>query len=262
MLRNIKELEDYSIGATDGVLGRVQDFYFDDERWAIRYLVVEIGAAAARRKVLISPIGIGRPNRAGKILPLALTRHQVDHSPDIDTDKPVSRQQEMGYLGYYGYGTYWGGGGLWGAGLYPDMLQGGLQGNGSSPKNGDARERPECVHASKTVPGQHEDPHLRSVNELLRYYVHAADGDLGHVHGLLVDDKSWAIRYLIINTSNWWLGHEVLVAPQWIDHLSWAESMVFVDLTRQAIKAAPPYDSTAPLNDEQEAGMRAHYGRD
>ena len=127
MLRSIKDLEDCTIGATDGIIGRVRDFYFDDEAWVIRYLVVGAGEGGPQRRVLISPISIGQPNWSEKILPVSLTRKQVSNSPDIDTDKPVSRQQEMGYLGYYGYGSYWGGGGLWGASLYPDVLQAGLQ---------------------------------------------------------------------------------------------------------------------------------------
>jgi hypothetical protein len=109
---------------------------------------------------------------------------------------------------------------------------------------------------------QHDDPHLRSSNEVMRYYVHASDGDLGHVHGFLVDERSWAIRYLIVNTSNWWVGHKVLIAPQWIDQIDWAECTVSVGLTRERIKHSPPYDPTTPLGREQEAGIHAHYGRD
>ncbi len=95
----------------------------------------------------------------------------------------------------------------------------------------------------------------------MRYYVHASDGDMGHVKGFLVDEKSWAIRYLIVNTSNWWLGHEVLIAPQWIDHVDWTESTVSVDLTREAVKHSPPYDSAAPLDRDHELGIYKHYGR-
>ena len=240
MLRSMKSMEDYTIGAIDGIIGQVEDFYFDDESWVIRYLVVA-GKGLSRRRVLISPIAIGRPNWSEKILPVALTRSQVNNSPDIDTDKPVSRQHEMGYLGYYGYGNYWGGGGLWGAGLYPDLLQAGLQSN-------DARRHP-------------DDLHLRSGNAVMRYYVHASDGDIGHVQGLLVDEDSWAIRYLIVDTSNWWLGHQVLIAPEWIDQVSWAESTVSVAMTRQSIKDSPAYDPDAALDREQEAGVHSHYGR-
>lgn len=108
---------------------------------------------------------------------------------------------------------------------------------------------------------QHDNPHLRSGNAVMRYYVHASDGDIGHVEGFLVDERSWAIRYLIVNTSNWWLGHQVLIAPQWIDRVDWTEPMVSVGLTREAIKHSPPYDSATPLDREHEAGIHLHYGR-
>jgi hypothetical protein len=243
MLRSMKDMEDYTIGAIDGIIGRVRDFYFDDEAWVIRYLVVATGEGTPRN-VLISPISIGQPNWSEKILPASLTRAQVQNSPDIDTDKPVSSQHEMGYLGYYGYGNYWGGGGLWGAGFYPDILQAGLQDG-----------------ASQAALHRHDDTHLRSGNAIMRYYVHASDGDIGHVQGLIVDEKSWAIRYIIVNTSNWWLGHEVLIAPEWIEDIDWAESKILVGLTRQAVKDSPPYDAKAPVTREQEAGVHTHYGR-
>jgi hypothetical protein len=251
----MKEMEHYTIAATDGIIGRVRDFYFDDDAWVIRYLVVAATEGEPQRKVLISPISIGQPNWSEKILPVSLTRAQVAHSPDIDTDKPVSRQQEMGYLGYFGYGAYWGGGGLWGAGLYPDVLQAGLQERGTRTDKSTGQAGP--------VVGQHQhdDPHLRSGNAVMRYYVHASDGDIGHVEGFLVEEKSWAIRYLIVNTSNWWLGHEVLIAPQWIDDVDWMGSTVSVGLSREAIKHSPPYDSATLLNRTQEAAIHSHYGR-
>jgi hypothetical protein len=241
----MKDMEEYTIGAIDGVIGGVKDFYFDDDDWVIRYLVVDTGESPDRRKVLISPISIGRPNWSEKVLATKLTRNQIKGSPDIDTDKPVSLQQEMGYAGYYGFGNYWGGGGLWGAGLYPDILQAGSQ----------------VKAALAATQDTHKDSHLRSGNAIMRYYVHASDGDIGHVAGLLVDERSWAIRYVIVNTSNWWLGHKVLIAAQWIDNVSWAESHISVNLTRAAVKASPPFDAAASLTREQEARIHAHYGR-
>ena len=224
MIRNVKDIESFTIHATDGTLGAPKDFYFDDEAWVIRYLVVETDWAT-RRRVLISPYSIRTADWEGKVLPLSLSCQEIKGSPDIDTDKPVSRQQEMGYLGYYGYGAYWGGGGLWGSALYPDTLQAGL--------------------LSPATASQSNDPHLRSINAVTRYYVHATDGDIGHVQGFLVNEQSWAIQYLIVNTSNWWSGHQVLIAPPWIDHVSWAESMVYLDLTREAVKNSPPHDAAA-----------------
>jgi hypothetical protein len=246
-LHSIKDLESYSIDATDGVVGRVQDFYFDDEGWVIRYLVVATDEWLSHRKVLISPFAVHQPNWSEKKFPVSITQTQVRNSPDIDTDKPVSRQHEIGYLGYYGYPNYWGGGGLWGGGLYPDMLQAGSQ----------------QVAPQSHAPGHHaENPHLRSANGVMRYYVHATDGDIGHVEGMLVEEKTWAIRYIIVNTSNWWIGHQVLIAPEWIDDVYWAESTLEVSLTRQAVKESPAYDANVPLDRVLETGIYEHYGRD
>lgn len=124
MLRSAKDIESYTVQATDGSLGAPNDFYFDDEAWVIRHLVVGKNWTVWPR-VLISPISVIGGEWAEKSLPLSLTRQQIKDSPDIDADRPVSRQQDMGYLGYYGYGAYWGGGGLWGSALYPDTLQAG-----------------------------------------------------------------------------------------------------------------------------------------
>jgi hypothetical protein len=135
------------------------------------------------------------------------------------------------------------------------VLQAGLQHKGSLSDSAAGRE------AAVVAQHQHDDPHLRSGNAVMRYYVHASDGDIGHVGGFLVEEKSWAIRYLIVNTSNWWVGHEVLIAPQWIDKVDWMGSKVSVGLTREAIKRSPLYDSATPFNREQEAGIHSHYGR-
>jgi hypothetical protein len=171
MLRNVKDMEGLTISAIDGIVGRVRDFYFDDNAWVIRYVIVETHERLPRRRVLISPIAIGQPNWVQRVLPVSITRKQVHDSPDIDTEKPVSRQQEIGSLAYYGYGAYWGGGGLWGASMYPDILEAGLLDKGLGTRN-------------------HDDPHLRRISVVMKYYVQAGDGDIGHVQGFLVDEKS------------------------------------------------------------------------
>ena len=259
MLRRLSDLEGFTIGATDGAIGRVRDFYFDDESWVIRYLIVETDERHGRKRVLISPISLLQPDWAEKVLPVSISRAQVVASTDIDTDKPVSRQHEMGYLGYYGYANYWGGGGLWGAGLYPDMLQaGGANARRDSSEHNLYKRKIGTLHYASRH--HHEDPHLRSANEVMRYYVHATDGDIGHVQGMLVDEKTWAIHYVVVDTSNWWLGNRVLVAPEWIDDIYWAESKLMVALTRQSLREAPKYDPNAPPTHEQERLLHAFYG--
>ena len=205
MLRNVKDLRGYAIRATDGVIGHVDDFYFDDEAWAIRYLVVETGRWLPDRQVLISPISIGHPDWSAQLLPVSLTKAQVKGSPDIDTNKPVSRQREAMYHSYFGYPYYWGGAGLWGMGAYPGSLTA-----------EDAIEAELKARRSAAIQPS-DDCHLRSCKDLVGHHIAASDGDIGHVQDVLVDDHTWAIRYLIVNTSNWWGEHQVLIAPPWIE---------------------------------------------
>src|SRR5690554_3769754 len=119
MLRTIESLKGYSLRATDDELGKVEEVYFDDERWGVRYLIVRPGSWLTRRSVLISPHSINGIDDSDSAVRVSLTQEQVKNSPDIDTQQPVSRQMEREYATYFGYGTYWAGPYLWGAGGYP-----------------------------------------------------------------------------------------------------------------------------------------------
>lgn len=199
--------------ATDGPIGNVGDFYFDDETWVVRYVIVNTGTWLSARKVLVSPIAIGHPDWSGKILPASITRDKLRHSPDIDTDKPVSRQHEMLHLGYYGYPYYWGGTGLWGPSPFAAAIRPGIVGyNPTSAEYLDLRADPLRRQAEHKAE-QSYDPRLHSCNAVIGYHIHASDGDIGHLQGMLIEGNTWAIRYIVINTSNWWLGHQVVVAP-------------------------------------------------
>ena len=248
MMRNVNDLRGYAIRATDGVIGTVDDFYFDDQDWGVRYLVVDTGNWLSGRKVLISPLALGLPDWMIRELPVSLTKSQVKRSPDIDTKKPVSRQHEAEYARYYGYPHYWGGAGLWGMGAYPGSLTAQDTINEElKPARRPARSTGDC--------------HLRSTNAVIGYHVRATDGDIGHVHDLLVDDQTWAIGYLIVDTDRWWRDRRVLVAPRWIGDVSWFLARVSVDLTRRAIKHAPPYDSEAQFDRQREEALHDHYDR-
>ena len=247
MLRNATALEKCTIGATDGHIGKVHDLYFDDQQWVVRYLLVNTGAWLVGRSVLISPMSL-RDSSVWEddVLSVSISRDQVKHSPPIDTDKPVSRQYEQSYYAYYGYSYYWGGMGLWGGGEYPGMMM-------SAPAHKGA------ATAFDQVTG---DPHLRSCREVSGYKLLAADGELGHVRGYLIDDRSWAMRFLIVNTSNWWMGHSVLVACEWIDSIDWSLQSVATKLTRAAVMGSPPYDPELLLDFAGERLIYQHYGRD
>ncbi len=260
MLRSINDLEDYALRATDGLIGHVKDLYLDDAAWVIRYLVVDAGTWLSSRKVLISPIALGHPNWTDKVLPVSITTEQVKNSPDIDTEKPVTRQHEIRYLRYYGYPFYWGGAGLWGGGIYPNMMVPDYAGFASTP-DGPPSAAGHAYAQAEAARHQDDDLHLRSCKAVMNYHIQATDGDIGHVQDLLVDEETWAVRYMIVDTSNWWLGHQVLIAPQWIRSVSWRDATVSVDLTQQAVKSAPTYDSTAALDREQETGLYEYYRR-
>jgi sporulation protein YlmC with PRC-barrel domain len=250
----MQDLKDYTIGATDGDIGEVKDFYFDDEAWVIRYFIVDTGAWLSQRKVLISPIAIEQADWESHRLFVGITKDQVKNSPDIDTDKPVSRQHEIQYLGYYGYPYYWGRVGMWDAGLYTGGfgLPGGL--------SGETHAREESARAQRAL-HEDDDPHLRSCKAIVGYHIKATDGDVGHVESLLINEETWAIQYLVVNTSNWWLGHKVLIAPEWIDEVRWLDKTVSVDLECASVKTSPPFESSEQLNREREVNLYNHYGR-
>lgn len=278
MLRSIEELEKYKVQANDGLVGHVRDFFFDDESWVVRYLVVETGQWLAERDVLISPISIGRVDAEKKQVLVLLDQEKIQNSPDIDSDMPVSRQHEKRYLDYYDYPYYWGGRGLWGEGSFPSLMVADIDDRASQlAYQSQQRERSERqgesqaghVHAdpssvaASTAAGsaKHEDPHLRSCKSVVNHEIQATDGPIGHVDGFLVDEDTWAIRYLVAQTGHWWSDHKVLIAPEWITQVNWFQSTVAVDLSRAAIRESPLFGSARELDREQEARLYKHYDR-
>jgi hypothetical protein len=247
MLRNAKHLHGFAIRATDGELGTVDQLYFDDETWAIRYLTVETGGWLGGRTVLVSPFSVVDTDWQAKRLDVALTKKQVANSPDINTHQPVSRQHEAAYNQYYGYPYYWGGPYLWGPGYFPAGVA--FQTTSAT----------ETMADGKRI--ESADSHLRSTEAVTGYYIEAADGEIGHVDGFIVDDEAWALRYIEVATRNWWPGKKVLVSPAWIERVSWTDSKVYAGLTREAIQNAPEYVESLPISREYENRLYFHYGR-
>ena len=240
MLRSIKHLTGIAIGARDGDIGKVHSFLFDDQSWVIRYLVVDTGRWLPGRKVLIAPTALGRPDWQARVFPVNLTKEQVRHSPDIDTDKPVSRQREAELRKYYDWAPYWGVG--YGLDLPPGQYV-------------------EADRGTVAVESVRSDVHLRSANEVRGYRIHAADGEIGHVEDFLVSDEEWVIRYLVADTGRWLPGRSVLISPDWVRDIGWDEREVWVDVTKQAIEDSPPYEETDAVSREYETRMYDYYGR-
>lgn len=244
MLRKAEEFKNFKLRARDGDIGKAREFYFDDHHWTVRYLVADTGGWLLGRQVLISPYALDPANVAEQVLPVNLTKKQIEGSPSLDTDKPVSRQYEMNYYSYYDWPMYWGGPYMWGPGAYP-------------ASQGEEFSAPGHNQSGREEVG---DPHLRSTQAVSGYYIHALDGEFGHVADFIIDEKTWAIRYLVIDTKNWWGGRHVLVSPQWIERVSWEESKVFINLSRDIIEHSPEYTPEF-LSREYEIDLHQHYSR-
>ncbi len=241
MLNQAKTLKGYKLDSLDGEIGKIKEFYFDDHYWTIRYLVADTGNWLTERQVLISPYALSTVNKDARNIAINLTKKQIEGSPSLDSDKPVSRQFEESYYGYYSWPMYWAGPYMWGS--YPYI-----------PHNDE--KPPQTPKGEKMW-----DPHLRSTRAVTGCNIQAVDGEIGHVDDFIIDDETWAIRYRIINTQNWWQGKIVLVSPRWIDRISWGESKVFVNLSRATIKQSPEYTEGSPLSREYEAELHRHYNR-
>jgi hypothetical protein len=254
MLRPVSAFKGLSIAATDGDIGSVRDLYFDDLTWTVRYLVVDTGSWLPGRQVLISPLSVSG-QRQGDRVAVNISKEQVENSPSIDADKPVDRQHEEALARHYDQRYYWEGPYRWGLLAYPGM----------PPMPGTAAPiSPELVPAdlaARELPAVEGDPTLRSAREVTGYYIAARDGDIGHVEDFLVDGRAWALRYIVVDTRNWWPGRKVVISPEWITRVSWPDSKVHVDLTQAAIKAAPEYDPTRPFERDYERRLFEHHGR-
>ncbi len=232
MLQSIKQLYGERLGALDGEVGHVKDFYFGDQNWAVRYVVADTGNWLPGRQVLLSPHAIGSLYHDGKVLLTNLTRKQIEDSPAIESHKPVSRQYEEEYHRYYGWPYYWQGDGLWGMSGFPILESPAPLLPGKQPVAMDPKHEP-------------ADVHLRSTQAVKGYHLSASDGITGHVADFMMDNESWAIGELVIKTGNRFTGKEVRIPAGSVRRISYDESTVFVNLTRQVVEQSPEHDLAA-----------------
>ena len=228
MLQSIKKLIGDRLEASDGEIGHVKDFYFDDQNWVIRYVIVDTGTWVPGRQVLLSPHAFGNFYQGGKLLPANLSRRQIENSPSIELHKPVSRQYEEDYYRYYGWPSYWQGGGLWGLGGLPafEMMVTPLPG------------KPDT--AGGPQPKQN-DTHLRSIQAVNGYQLQASDGKIGSICDFMMDSQSWAIHHLVIKTGHWPASSVVEIPTRKVDRISYEESTVFVNLNRETVEQSPSH---------------------
>lgn len=237
MLHRVTKIRGLPVGATDGEIGAIEDLYFDDERWGLRYLVVDTGSwLSPGRRVLISPRALRHGQWSDDAVHVELTREQVENSPPVDTAQPVSRRYEVAHAAYYGYPFYWAGPYLWGLGADPAAY-----GSARQPPYGSVERAARHAEESVAAAGAEEDSHLRSCSEVIGYGIEARDGSIGHLKDFLVDDENWGIPYLVVDKRAWLPGGHVLVLPDEVEEIDAMTRTVRVALSRQEVKESPSY---------------------
>jgi sporulation protein YlmC with PRC-barrel domain len=249
MLRQASDIKGYAIEATDGDIGTVSDLLFDDSTWCVRWLVVDTGNWLSGRKVLLPPSAVKLVYDKERVFAVKLNMQHIKDSPGIDTDQPVSRQMEVSVYDYYAWSPYWSSGFYTGG--YRYMLGSGM----ASPYLRPRREQP-----ARDAISENSDVHLRSTEAVTGYHIHASDGDIGHVHDFLIDDGEWSIRYLVVDTTNWWPGKKILVSTRSAGEIDWTARLVNLAMDRQRIKDGPAYDPSMTVDQAYDEKLLAYYG--
>lgn len=233
--RKLERLSGHHLRARDGDLGRLKEVFFDDVRWGVRYFVVHTGPWLLGRDVLIVPSVVTAVDDRAEVLEVDLDREQVRNAPPVSTDLPVSRRYEHELYRYYGWDPYWLGDPMLAPSVFPTV---------------DADGEDAVT----------EDHHLRSSREVTGYTLEAADGGVGQVADLLLEEATWAVRYLEVDMGHWPGAKRVLLAPAWIDEVDWARQRVTTALSREAIHSAPPFDPDQVVSRAYQVALYEHYG--
>jgi len=234
---------EYRLHTGEETIGKIKDFYFDDQTWKLRYLIADTGSWLTERKVLVPPVALGKPDWLEKVFPVNMTKQQIEKAPPLESDKPVSRQHEVNLYRHFGWPPYWTGG-IIGMPVY----------NKPDPKE-TMEQKP------KHLSDPDRDPHLRSCDEVIGYSINAEDGEIGKVVDFIVDEDEWVVRYLVVDTHKWLPGKKVLIAIFSIKAVSWAESTVLVNLNKDQIKNSPEWNPHEPINREYEETLYDYYGQ-
>jgi sporulation protein YlmC with PRC-barrel domain len=254
------------VEAAGGAIGTVKDVYFDDASWKVRYLVVDTGSWLTGRKVLLAPAAVTNFSEVNRVLTTGLSREQVAQSPDVDSHRTVTRQEELNLHAHYGWIPYWETGYVWpspfafpvpnvGAIPYERVGTSPLA-PGSSTAAGDDTVRREI--AARLQP-QDEDARLGSFQELRAFGLRATDGDIGEVKDLFVNPEDWQITHLVADAKKWWPGGDVVIDVSFVDAVVWEDDMVAVEMTKEQVKNSPPYDADAPFSDDYLLGLSGYY---
>jgi hypothetical protein len=193
----------------DGRVGVLYDLLFEDQGWSLRHFVVSLDRWFLGRQVLLDPEVIERREWPERRLRVRLTKEQVRHSPGADTDLPVARREAMAAAQVLVWEAYW-------------------------------------TSILDNMPELEGDPHLRSTKMLTGLHLHCTDGPLGHVEDFLIDDQTWSVRELVVDTRNWWPGKRVLIEPRLVEAIDWDDREIRLLLPREEVEERPAYPQETP----------------
>lgn len=263
MIRSLREIEGYAIHAVDGRIGKVYEFLFDTFQWAVRYVAVDLGGWISDRKVILSARAI--EHAAPGELRVNASREKIRTGPDIDTIHKLDRSAEAELHDHYSWPYYWQQptyyyqqdsnpiagdpytAPSWPAGASPEYATYAHASPADREKSRGARERP-------------AEPMLRETRDVHGYHIHALDGDIGHVHDFAVEDETWKIRYVIVDTRNLLPAKHVALSPRWIQDVNWEDRHVYACQTKEKIRSAPAFDGRFPIPRAYEDALFEHYG--
>ncbi|MEO8029152.1 MAG: PRC-barrel domain-containing protein [Bryobacteraceae bacterium] len=234
MLRTLESILGYRLVALNGEIGKVHDFYLDEEFWRLRYLVVETGSWLDRRRVLIAPAALGSIEGERREFAVHLNRDQVQSSPDVNTDQPVSRQQEMRTNAHYGWPAYWA----------PDAIM-----------------IPGPILTSGRVARASADPHLRSFREICSYTVDDGENAIAKVQDFVIDDSDWSVAMMIVAYGGWIDPRQVATPADRITNISWANRTITIRYSREQLEALPSFEAAAPVNKQERTVYFDYHGR-
>ncbi len=248
MLQSVNDLKGFDIIATDGEIGSIEEFYFEDSSLVVRYLVANTGSWLTGKQNLILPHAITHLDREKRTIHVDLTKDQVIESPGIDKHQPVSRQMEKLVSDYYGERYYWD--------ERPNLTAAKLE----SANAAAAFVKSSVTSQSAIAPAPAPDVHLRSMQEIANYSITALDGEIGDVEDFFLETEDWTLRYIGVDTSRILPGKHVLISTERVGEINWAMRNVDVGLSCEQIEQSPDFDKVTEISREYETRLQKHYG--
>lgn len=249
MMLAISGLKGFTILASDGQMGKVVDFLFDDSKGALRWLVVECGSWLRGRRVLVHPSAVSITNLDNQTFEVKMNKSQVEGSPLWISDEPVSSQMESRICDYYGWDP------LWNVSIM-EVNQGAM----ALPLVPPPYFGLAGVAADGETRSNAGDPHLRSIDEIVGYNIQANDGLIGHVENFMLDEADWTLPYLVVDTRNWGFGGHVLISRAAVTSIDWSDRCICLNVSREQVKASPAWDPLIAFDEIYRKRLHDHYG--